>query len=148
MCLLGIKIKQSLVDFGPQKIRLAGIFGPSYKIMWDQAPSCYNIQGFQFVVLKSMHDYLSYNLNENNEIAFFSQFIDHKWTWLSFSKTANGQIIKDFMLDEVQDWVFLDNLEGGTEYTLQLYTLYGDDKNNSIRSVPSNFTFVSECKSF
>ncbi|XP_022305312.1 uncharacterized protein LOC111112206 isoform X3 [Crassostrea virginica] len=95
--------------FGPQEIRLAGIFGPSYKIMWDQAPSCYNIQGFRFVVIK-----------------------------------ANGQIIKDSMLHEVQDWVFLNNLEGGTEYTLQLYTLYGDDKNNPIRSVPSNFTFVSE----
>lgn len=71
MCLLGINIKQSIVDFGPQEIRLAGIFGPSYKIMWDQAPSCYNIQGFQFVVLKGMHDYLSCNLIENDEIALF-----------------------------------------------------------------------------
>ena len=52
------------------------------------------------------------------------------------------------MLHKVQDWVFLNNLEGGTEYTLKLYTLYGDDKNNPIRSVPSNFTFVSEGKSF
>lgn len=37
-----------VVDFGPQNIRIDDTF----KIMWDQAPSCYNIQGFQFALSK------------------------------------------------------------------------------------------------
>lgn len=35
--------------FGPMQIRIAEQFGQTLKIMWDQAPSCYNIQGFEFM---------------------------------------------------------------------------------------------------
>lgn len=35
--------------FGPMQIRIAEQFGQTLKIMWDQAPSCYNIQGFEFI---------------------------------------------------------------------------------------------------
>lgn len=40
------------VDFGPIEIRIAEQIGQTLKIMWDQAPSCYNIQGFEFIYSK------------------------------------------------------------------------------------------------
>lgn len=38
------------VDFGPMEIRVAEKFGQTLKIMWDQAPSCYKIQGFELII--------------------------------------------------------------------------------------------------
>nr|XP_022304679.1 uncharacterized protein LOC111111817 [Crassostrea virginica] len=95
--------------FGPQNISVDGRSDTSYKITWDQAPSCYKIQGFQF----------------------------------AFSK-ANGQVLQNSTIYGVQNWITLDGVEGGTTYSLVLFTLYGHDKDNPIRSVPSNFTFGND----
>ena len=46
------KLKIFVVDFGPQNISVDGRSDTSYKITWDQAPSCYKIQGFQFAFSK------------------------------------------------------------------------------------------------
>ncbi|XP_065929746.1 uncharacterized protein [Magallana gigas] len=93
--------------FGPMKIRIAEQIGQTLKIMWDQAPSCYNIQGFEFIYSK-----------------------------------AEDKVVKSEMFHEVQNWVILNDVEENTEYQLRLHTLYGNDPNNPIRSVASNFTFL------
>ncbi|XP_052682288.1 uncharacterized protein LOC128162907 [Crassostrea angulata] len=93
--------------FGPMEIRIAEQIGQTLKIMWDQAPSCYNIQGFEF----------------------------------TYSR-ANGQVIKSEIFHEVQNWVILNGVIENTGYHLRLNTLYGNDPNNPIRSVDSNFTFT------
>lgn len=92
--------------FGPMEIRVAEKFGQTLKIMWDQAPSCYKIQGFEYIYSK-----------------------------------ADGQILEQNIIHEVQNWVFLKGVEKNTNYHLTLHTLYGDDKNNPIRSDASNFTY-------
>nr|XP_034310664.1 uncharacterized protein LOC117684080 isoform X3 [Crassostrea gigas] len=94
--------------FGPMEIRVAEEFGQTLKIMWDQAPSCYNIQGFEYIYSK-----------------------------------ADGQILEQNIIHEVQNWVFLKGVEKNTNYHLRLHTLYGDDKKNPIRSDASNFTYFS-----
>lgn len=43
-------------DFGPQNIRVAETVGTTSKIMWDQAPSCYKIQGFHFIYSNGKQD--------------------------------------------------------------------------------------------
>lgn len=68
------------------------------------------------------------------------------WSYFYFWHTcfpANGQVLQNSTIYEIQDWIILDGLEGGATYSLELFTLYGSDKDNPIRSVPSNFTFVA-----
>nr|XP_034310671.1 uncharacterized protein LOC117684082 [Crassostrea gigas] len=59
----------------------------------------------------------------------------------TYSK-ANGEVLKSEVIPEVQNWVILNDVEENTEYYLWLHTLYGNDPNNPIRSVASNFTFT------
>lgn len=56
--------------------------------------------------------------------------------------SAEGKVVKSEMFHEVQNWVILNDVEENTEYQLRLHTLYGNDPNNPIRSVASNFTFL------
>ena len=68
------------------------------------------------------------------------------WSYFYFWHTcfpANGQVLQNSTIYEIQDWIILDGLEGGATYSLELFTLYGSVKDNPIRSVPSNFTFVA-----
>ncbi|XP_022304673.1 uncharacterized protein LOC111111813 [Crassostrea virginica] len=98
---------------GPHNIRIDDRFNTSYKIMWNQAPSCCNIQGFQLALSK-----------------------------------ANGQILQISTFNETQNWIILDDVEEGTTYNLVILTMYGNDRDNRIRSsVPSNFTFVAQTQS-
>lgn len=99
-------------NFGPVEIRIAERVGQTLTVKWDQAPNCYNIQGFEF----------------------------------TYSK-ANGEILKSEVIPEVQNWVILNDVQENTGYHLLLHTLYGNDPNDSIRSVASNFTFTIPEKS-
>lgn len=56
--------------------------------------------------------------------------------------SANGEILKSEVIPEVQNWVILNDVQENTGYHLLLHTLYGNDPNDSIRSVASNFTFT------
>lgn len=132
------------------KIRIAEQIGQTLKIMWDQAPSCYNIQGFEFIYSKG------WPLTMKRETTFF--FVNViKVCYNVFSRlfltscilsisllhfSAEGKVVKSEMFHEVQNWVILNDVEENTEYQLRLHTLYGNDPNNPIRSVASNFTFL------
>lgn len=56
--------------------------------------------------------------------------------------SANGEVLKSEVIPEVQNWVILNDVQENTGYHLLLHTLYGNDPNDSIRSVASNFTFT------
>lgn len=56
--------------------------------------------------------------------------------------SANGEVLKSEMFHEVQNWVLLNGVEENTGYHLRLHTLYGNDPENPIRSVASDFTFL------
>lgn len=132
------------------KIRIAEQIGQTLKIMWDQAPSCYNIQGFEFIYSKG------WPLTIKRETTFFFVNVINvcynvfsrlfltscilSISLLHFS--AEDKVVKSEMFHEVQNWVILNDVEENTEYQLRLHTLYGNDPNNPIRSVASNFTFL------
>lgn len=58
----------------------------------------------------------------------------------------NGEVLQSEMIFKVQNWIILDYVEDdiiGSVYHLQLYTLYGEDQQNPIKSVASNFSFAA-----
>ena len=57
-----LKLYVFVLDAGPHNIRIDDRFNTSYKIMWNQAPSCCNIQGFQLALSKGKLDFLIQNL--------------------------------------------------------------------------------------
>lgn len=54
-----------------------------------------------------------------------------------------GLTLQSEMIFKVQNWIILDYVEAGRSYHLQLYTLYGEDPKNPIKSVASNFSFLA-----
>lgn len=64
------------------------------------------------------------------------------WILMDFQTfLPDGQTLQSEMIFKVQNWVILDYVEAGGSYHLQLYTLYGEEPKNSIKSVASNFSF-------
>ncbi|XP_056008078.1 uncharacterized protein LOC125667473 isoform X3 [Ostrea edulis] len=94
--------------FGPMNVTLADVISlSSVKIMWVQAPSCYNIQGINF----------------------------------TYSK-AGGKDEKAFWVHKNSPWFTMARLEAGVEYVVRLYTLYGVNERNPVRSEASIFNFT------
>ncbi|XP_062608961.1 uncharacterized protein LOC134270731 [Saccostrea cucullata] len=95
--------------FGPTDIRVAEtLSASSVKIMWNQAPSCYNQQGIDFTYRK-----------------------------------AHSSDEKVFPVHKASNWFTMVNLDPGSTYILRLYTLYGDDERNPIKSEVSEFNFTT-----
>nr|XP_034310672.1 uncharacterized protein LOC105333550 [Crassostrea gigas] len=72
------------------------------------------------------------------------------WNWapscysiqgFQFTYSRDGQTLQSEVIFKVQNWIILDYVEAGGSYHLQLYTLYGEEPKNSIKSVASNFSF-------
>ena len=69
---------------------------------------------------------------------------DYNCSFVTLIFQANSQILQISTFNETQNWIILDDVEEGTTYNLVIFTMYGNDRDNRIRSsVPSNFTFVA-----